>query len=91
MKLVRCRNGFLEAKNGRCGHIVAMLTDSQVAGLKTDPERGPVYRCPLCPADQRWMQVVDDGNGPVMQVIDKPEVFPEELIYTDEHVFNQIA
>jgi hypothetical protein len=91
MKLVRCRNGFLDVKNGKCGHFFAILTDSQVAALKTDPEGGPIFRCSSCPPDQRWMRIVDQGQGPVIEVISRPKEGLDELLYTEEKVFNQIG
>jgi len=91
MKLVRCKNGFMDKKNGECGHIVGMMTDAQVAALKTDPEGGIIFRCPGCSAEQRWFKIIDEGNGPVFQSIPKPKELPDDLIYIDERKFNQVG
>ena len=91
MKLVRCRNGYIGLKNNRCGHFSAVLTDSQVAALKSDPEHGPIFRCSRCPTGQEWFRVVDNGKGPEIEVVDRPIELFQELQYTEERVFNQVG
>lgn len=90
-KLIRCRNGFKGKKNERCGHVVAIITDEELFLLTKDPEKGPIFRCPECPQDQRWMRIIDEGSGPTFEVIEKPKNFPDEPEYVEERKYNQIG
>jgi hypothetical protein len=89
MKTIRCQNRFKDKANGRCGHILAILTDQQIENLKTDPEK-PVLRCPAC-RDMRWIELDNDGDGLILRAIEKPDVFPAEPEYAEIEVFQQIG
>lgn len=90
MKTIRCQNGFINEKNGKCGHVLAIISDAIIASLKTDPD-GIILRCSRCHSDQRWIKLSDKGNGPVISIIKRPENLPENLIFTDVHVFNEVV
>jgi hypothetical protein len=91
MKIVRCRNEDINSPEGRCGNIVAILTDSQIAALKTDPEGGPIFRCRNCDKDQRWFQIVDTGAGPEFRVIDQPNERFDKLVFTEELIYHRVG
>jgi hypothetical protein len=91
MKLIRCQNGFIGKKNGVCGRIIGILTEKQIDSLRDDPEGGPIFRCPACPEEERWMRVFHNGKGLVLEVIEKPSDFPDEVKWDEVKVFNQIG
>jgi hypothetical protein len=92
MKTIRCQNKVLGTKNGRCGRIVAVLTDAMIDLLRLDPEKGPLFRCPQCHTDQRWAQISVDKDGEItFEVVDPPEVMPEEPKYKDLIIFEQVG
>ena len=59
MKAIKCQNVFKDdsGKEKKCNRILAVLTDLQVDILRTDPEGGPVFRCPKCHPEQRWVRI----------------------------------
>ena len=70
---------------------MVILTDLQLDMLKVDPEGGPIFRCSGCGKDERWMKVVDRGNGLEFEAVEKPEKFPPEPNYAGEEVYVQIG
>ena len=91
MVTVRCQNKFKGKKNGKCGRILAILTDANIDMLPIDDEGGPIFRCPQCPPEQRWSRISKGSDGKVkFEVIDQPEV-PEEVKFDDLIIFDQVG
>lgn len=92
MVTIRCQNGILGKKNGKCGRILGLLTDAQIDLLPLDPEGGPVFRCPQCPAEQRWVRISTNADKKLMyETIDPPENIPEEPEYADKIIYDQVG
>lgn len=93
MVTVRCQNRFKDKKNGKCGRILGVLTDLQVDMLSADDEKGPIFRCPQCPPDQRWSQVRKDKDGKLyFEVIKEPdEILSKELKFDELIIFEQVG
>ncbi len=91
MVTIRCQNRFKDKKNGKCGRILGILTDMQIDMLGADDEKGPIFRCPQCPPEQRWSQVVRNKDGKLEFVtIDPPDV-PEEVKFQELTICEQVG
>lgn len=92
MVTIRCQNGLIGQKNGRCGRILAILTDAMIELLRIDPEKGPLFRCPQCPSEQRWSKITVDKDGKLhFETVDPPENIPAEPEYEDVTIYQQVG
>jgi hypothetical protein len=80
MKTVKCKNTYIvEGKEVECNRILAVLTDLQVDILKVDPEGGPIFRCPKCHPDQRWIKITSVEGKTVFESLSGHQDFKEDL------------
>ena len=70
---------MVDGKEVECGRWIAALTDMQVDMLKIDPEGGPVFRCPSCHPDQRWIKIYSEDGKVVFESLNNHPDFKEDL------------
>lgn len=95
MKIIRCKNRYLDesGKSVECGRIIAVLTDLQIDILKIDEEK-PVFRCPKCHSEDRWIEIgFDNDKKLVFKIMDQhPEFDPgDNLEYDEIEVIQQVG
>lgn len=95
MKVIRCKNRYLDEshKQVECGRIIAVLTDLQVDILKVDEEK-PVFRCPKCHPEDRWIQIgYDKDKKLAFKIMDSHPEFSksDDLRYDEVEVIQQVG
>lgn len=70
---------MIDGKEVECNRILAVLTDFQVDMLKVDPEGGPIFRCPKCHPDQRWIKIFSEDGKIVFESMSGHQDFKENL------------
>ena len=95
LKVIRCKNLYLD-ESGRsveCGRIIAILTDLQIDILRIDEEK-PVFRCPKCSAEDRWIEIgFNNEKKLVFKIMDKHPEFSiaDNLQYDEVEIIHQVG
>jgi len=81
MKTIKCQNTYKneEGKEVKCNRILAVLTDFQVDLLSCDDETGPIFRCPKCAPEQRWVQLSKKGGKIIFETLSGNQDFKDDL------------
>ena len=91
MVTIRCQNKIIGTKNGRCGRVLAILTDAMIDMLVLDPEGGPIFRCPQCHHEQRWIQITNKDKSLKFETVEQPTDLPPEPEYAELNIYEQVG
>jgi len=93
MPVITCHNVRLDdtRQPKQCGRFLAELTDLQIDILRTDPDKRCTFRCPMCPPEQRWVEVHWDGDRLVFAATSQKPDFTKHAKFDEFDVYEQIG
>ena len=94
MKLIKCENVILTEEGQRkCGRILAALTDLQVEILRAEDVESPIFRCPKCPKEQRWVTIKfnKETDGFHFKVLDKSPELTDTMQFSGREICVQVG